>query len=161
MANQIHLLDLPNEVLRNHILLRLKKDDMFWNVGLVCKRLMNLTLDICNVINISFSYLTFSDFQPINDLHANDKDGYMILKAKLRCVLVHKEITQCVKTFRMNNTIREITQHTGIIVNCCGEVLSLSISEESEILNSVSRSCQKLEEIHIFRLDLYTLQIIA
>ena len=53
MTDQPGLLELPNEILRNLILLDIPRDELAWTGGLVCKRLMQITLDICNnTINI-------------------------------------------------------------------------------------------------------------
>ena len=122
MSNQTNLLDLPNEILRNQISSCLSKGDLFLSVGLVCRRLMTLALDISNVINISLSPSELSSTKIANTYRIYDSDGYFqtrnqILKKKLKHVLMNKEIAQCVKTFRMNSGNHTISRpQEGIII---------------------------------------------
>ena len=171
MANQTNLLDLPNEILRNKILSYLNKDDMFWNVGMVCQRLMNLTLDISNVINLSFSCSSFSSAKlalPVGRIYNYDRYCRMkneILRTKLKCVLMNEEIEQRVKIFRMNSKSCKIPQKTEeaivIVYDTFPGHFSFISSEESDVLRLVSKSCPNLEEVHLVNLDLDKLQIIA
>ena len=171
MANQTHILDLPNEILRNHILLRLNKDDLFWKVGLVCQRLMYLTVDIYNVIHICFEYLSCykKEHEKHNFLGFNDSTyGYAMkrndtLKMMLNGALMNKEIAHHVKYFKFNATEWNINAQNRIIVDfCANSVLNDHSKEtETEILNLVSRSCPNLEEIYIDTFALDKLQIMA
>ena len=47
------LLDLPNEILRDHILSQIEQDELFWNVGMVCKRLLLIVFDINKCIVVT------------------------------------------------------------------------------------------------------------
>ena len=46
MSKQHGLLDLPNEILRDHILSQIEQHDLFWKIGLVCKRLLQIVFDM-------------------------------------------------------------------------------------------------------------------
>ena len=169
MSNQTNLLDLPNEILRNQILSRLSKGDLFLSVGMVCRRLMTLTLDISNVINISLSPSELSSTKIAKAYRIYDSDGYFqtknqILKEKLKRVLMNNDIAQCVKTFRMKSGKHTISRpEEGIIIayETFPGHFSFTNSEEYEVLNLVSQICNNLEELHLISLDLEKLQIIA
>lgn len=73
MAKEKQLLDLPNEILRDKIFSCIPKEELFWTVGLVCKRLLSITFDITKTIQISeksvrpflgFKTIKISDFWP-------------------------------------------------------------------------------------------------
>ena len=50
MAN---LPDLPTEILRDKILSCIPTEELFWNVGLVCRRLLFIVFDITRDINLT------------------------------------------------------------------------------------------------------------
>merc|ERR1711981_590549 len=91
---------------------------MFWNVGMVCQRLMNLTLDISNVINLSFWCSWFSSAKlaiPVGRIYNFDRYCRMkngLLRNTLKSVLMNEEINQRVKIFRMNSKGSKITPKT-------------------------------------------------
>ena len=108
MTYQTNLLDIPNEVLRDHILAYLCEQDIFWNVGFVCQRLMNVCFDICKMIDISSLYLAFHDKKG-----ATKKLMSVIYTERYRN---NKESAICGKLLKMNNLYCNTTKKDGISV---------------------------------------------
>ena len=162
MESQTYILDLPNEILRNYILTYIPKDELFWNVGFVCTRLMLLTLEMCNnAINISIESLnggknrrsvvnlfkvrsphlkiTSSDL-----LNAKDMIGQNF-ERKLKSIFLTKEIGHLVTSFKMNNTSWESLQNKEtVLVNYHGKFVSLR-----DIAKILTKSTANLMELSL------------
>ena len=96
MDERPNLLDLPNEVIHKQIVWRLNQDDI-WNIGFVCRRLMNISFDICSLINITNTNNRVTI--------AYSKKRLEIILEKLQCVMNNSSVAQRVKFFTMNQLI--------------------------------------------------------
>ena len=106
------LLDLPNEILRDHILSQIEQDDLFWKVGMVCKRLLHIVFDMNKSIIVSKKEI-FRRSKSLQRRQSQSRPSYLMkfhkdayneqeelnLQAQLKTVFSWKEVSQCVKSF--------------------------------------------------------------
>ena len=113
MASQTGILDLPNELLRDHILSQIDvdEDELFWKVGMVCKRLLHIVFDMKSTIIVNKnevfkrrSWQRKERQRKPSYLMKFHKDVYnepeeRMLQEKLRSVFKWKEVSRCVTSF--------------------------------------------------------------
>lgn len=112
MAKQHCLLDLPNEILRDHILSQIEQDDRFWKVGLVCKRLLQIVFDMNKEIVINNKEV-FKNRRSLQKRQSLSRPSYLMkfhkdsyneqeeleLRSQLQRIFECKEVTKQVKSF--------------------------------------------------------------
>ena len=136
-----NLLDLPNEILRNHILSYIPKEELLCNVGFVCKRFMHILFDLYRNIIISnqqeekimkIQRKVQERLEP-NPKNRSGVDGTLVattemirnfggdLERKLMRILLTREIARHVTSFQMYNTIWQKTRTNKMTVAYDGD----------------------------------------
>ena len=112
MSKQCGLLDLPNEILRDHILSQIEQHDLFWKIGLVCKRLLQLVFDMNKEIVI-YKKEVFKNRRSLQKRQSLSRPSYLMkfhkdsfdekeeleLRNQLKRIFACKEVSQQVKSF--------------------------------------------------------------
>ena len=106
------LLDLPNEILRDHILSQIEQDELFWKVGMVCKRLLQIVLDMNKDIVICKKEV-FKNRRSLHKRQSQSRPSYLMkfhkdvyneeeeieLRDQLKKVFAIKEVSKQIKSF--------------------------------------------------------------
>lgn len=161
MAENKKLLDLPNETLVK-ICSYLDKNNLFWNVGLVCLRLMNITFTVNRTIVIPCQG---NHKHPISITEQDETKENQALQ-RIKMVFQYKEIAQCVTSFHMKDMILVAQNTSGVTVRYNGPAVRPMHSVAMII------KIEKLEGVHlnfvldttsqdIIEDDIYTIQTIA